>query len=145
LLNLTERDGVVIDARLERTNRTELPPCLKMDRTVLHPERTVGMPGRAEPGTCCLRGCKFELCPYPAKGEQPAGELREPFCRQQQALMERHTLRRKRAGWQGMPNRELARFWGAMAERTRTPSKDAAADTTLRPTRARHRRAGRGG
>lgn len=145
LLNLTERDGVAIDARLERTNRTELPPCLKMDRTVLHPERTVGMPGRAEPGTCCLRGCKFELCPYPAKGEQPAGELREPFCRQQQALVERHALLRKRAGWQGMSNPELARFWGAMAARTRTPPKDTAADTTLRPTRARHRRFGRGG
>ncbi|MGJ5748991.1 NACHT domain-containing protein [Streptomyces puniciscabiei] len=145
LLNLTERDGAAIDARLERTNRTELPPCLKMDRTVLHPERTVGMPGRAEPGTCCLRGCKFELCPYPPKGERPAGELREPFCRQQQALVERRTFRRKRAGWQGMPTSELARFWGAMAERTRTPSKDAAADTTLRPTRARHPGAGRRG
>ncbi|MGC0334621.1 hypothetical protein RKD23_007611 [Streptomyces sp. SAI-170] len=123
LLNLTERDGLLIDERLQRTNRTELPPCLKSDRTVLHPERTVGMPRTAEPGTCCLRGCKFELCPYPAKGEQPAGELREPFCRQQLALVARGALRRKRAGWQGMSNRELRRFWRAMAERTRTPSK----------------------
>ncbi|MGW1377522.1 NACHT domain-containing protein [Streptomyces sp. NPDC002446] len=135
LLNLTERDGLLIDERLQRTSRTELPPCLKTDRTVLHPERTVGMPGRAEPGTCCLRGCKFELCPYPAKGEHPAGELREPFCRQQQAL----ARSRRNAGWQGMTNRELGRFWGAMAERTRTPSKAEAIGTGLR-MRPGHRR-----
>jgi hypothetical protein len=122
LLNLTERDGRLIDDRLQRTNRTELPPCLKSDRTVLHPERTVGMPHMAEPGTCCLRGCKFELCPYPAKGERPTGELRETFCRQQQALLAPGILRRKRAGWQGVSNRKLRRFWRAMAERTRTPS-----------------------
>ncbi|MFC9930744.1 NACHT domain-containing protein [Streptomyces sp. NPDC127190] len=122
LLNLTERDGISVDERLQRTNRTELPPCLTSDRTVLHPDRTVGMPGRAAPGTCCLRGCKFELCPYPAKGEQPAGELREPFCRQQLTLVSGRRPRRKRAGWQGMSSRKLRRFWRAMAERTRTPS-----------------------
>ncbi|MFD7991325.1 hypothetical protein [Streptomyces mexicanus] len=123
LLNLTEREGLTLDDRLQRTNRTELPPCLTRDRSVLRPERTVGKPGAAEPGTGCLRGCKFELCPYPAKGEQPAGELREPFCRHQQVLAARRTLRRERAGWQGMTSHELGRFWGAMAERTRTPSK----------------------
>ncbi|MGW2486146.1 NACHT domain-containing protein [Streptomyces sp. NPDC001606] len=123
LLNLTERDGVSVDERLQRTNRTELPPCLTSDRTALHPDRTVGMPGKAAPGTCCLRGCKFELCPYPAKGEQPAGELREPFCRQQLTLVSGRRPRRKRAGWQGMSSRKLRRFWKEMAERTRTPSK----------------------
>jgi hypothetical protein len=123
LLNLTEREGLTLDDRLQRTNRTELPPCLTRDRSVLRPERTVGKPGAAEPGTGCLRGCKFELCPYPAKGEQPAGELREPFCRHQQVLAARRTLRRERAGWQGMTSHELGGFWGAMAERTRTPSK----------------------
>ncbi|AIR97297.1 NACHT domain-containing protein [Streptomyces glaucescens] len=140
LLNLTERDGFMVDDRLQRTSRTELPPCLRTDRTALRPERTVGMPGTAEPGTSCLRGCKFELCPYPAKGEQPGGELREPFCRQQQALVSRRTLRRRRAGWQGTTNRELARFWGAMAERTRTPSKDAAAAPATSEPSGRHRR-----
>ncbi|WP_263107378.1 ATP-binding protein [Kitasatospora sp. DSM 101779] len=122
LLNLTERDGQLVDSRLERTNRTTLPPCLTKDRTALRPERTVGMAGTAEPGTSCLRSCQFELCPYPAKGAQPGAELREPFCRQQQALLRRRTLRRRRAGWQGMTDRELGRFWTAMAERTRTPS-----------------------
>ncbi|WP_344623132.1 ATP-binding protein [Kitasatospora arboriphila] len=122
LLNLTERDGQLVDSRLERTNRTTLPPCLTKDRTALRPERTVGMAGTAEPGTSCLRSCQFELCPYPAKGAQPDGELREPFCRQQQALLRRRTARRRKAGWQGMTDRELGRFWTAMAERTRTPS-----------------------
>ncbi|HZF89241.1 NACHT domain-containing protein [Streptomyces sp.] len=139
LLNLTERDGRMVDERLQRTSRTELPPCLRTDRKVLHPERTVGMPSTAEPGTSCLRGCKFELCPYPAKGEQPGGELREPFCRQQQALVSRHSLRRRRAGWQGISHRELARFWGAMAERTRTPSQEDATDTGNRVPSGRRR------
>ncbi|MFD4715436.1 NACHT domain-containing protein [Streptomyces sp. NPDC058430] len=121
LLSLTERDGLLVDDRLRRTNRTTLPPCLTTDRTSLHPERTVGMPGIAEPGISCQRNCKFELCPYPAKGEQPGAELREPFCRQQQALLGGHTARRKRAPWQGMTSGELGRFWAAMAERTRTP------------------------
>ncbi|MEU6867049.1 NACHT domain-containing protein [Streptomyces sp. NPDC046876] len=122
LLNLTEGDGSMVDDRLERTNRTTLPPCLTKDRTALHPERTVGMPGTAEPGTTCLRSCQFELCPYPAKGARPSAELREPFCQQQQALLKRRTFQRTRAGWQGMTDRELSRFWTAMAERTRTPS-----------------------
>ncbi|GAA2751680.1 NACHT domain-containing protein [Kitasatospora cinereorecta] len=124
LLNLTERDGMRVDDRLQRSNRTVLPPCLTTDRSVLHPERTVGMPGLAEPGSACLRNCPFELCPYPAKGVRPGTELREPFCRQQQALLAGHRLRRRRAGWHGMTARELADFWGDMAERTRTPSVD---------------------
>lgn len=121
LLNVTERDGLVVDDRLRRTNRTTLPPCMTTDRTSLHPERTVGMPAIAEPGISCQRNCRFELCPYPAKGEQPGAELREPFCRQQQALLAIHTVRRKKAPWQGMTSGELKRFWAAMAERTRTP------------------------
>ncbi|WP_235502812.1 MULTISPECIES: NACHT domain-containing protein [unclassified Kitasatospora] len=121
LLNLTERDGLLVDDRLHRTNRTTLPPCLTTDRTSLHPERTVGMPGAAEPGITCLRNCRFELCPYPAKGEQPGAELRESFCRQQQALLKSRTFRRRAAPWQGMTRTELDRFWAALAERTRTP------------------------
>ncbi|SEC14267.1 ATP-binding protein [Streptomyces sp. TLI_105] len=145
LLNLTERDGVMVDSRLERTNRTTLPPCLTKDRTALHPERTVGMPGTAEPGTSCLRSCQFELCPYPAKGTQPGAELREPFCWQQQALLKRRTIRRTRAGWQGMTDRELGRFWTAMAERTRTPSVTQVAGTPVRRSAGRWRRSdGRG-
>lgn len=139
LLNLTERDGLMVDSRLERTNRTILPPCLTKDRTALHPERTVGMPGTAEPGTSCLRSCQFELCPYPAKGAQPGAELREPFCRQQQALLKRRTIRRTRAGWQGMTDRELGRFWTAMAERTRTPSVTQVVGTGVRRSAGRWR------
>ncbi|MEV6206987.1 hypothetical protein [Kitasatospora sp. NPDC051914] len=125
LLNLTERSGAVedLEARLERTNRASLPPCPAEDRRPLQPERTVGMPGAAEPGSTRLRDCPFELCPYPPKGELPRAELREPFCRRQRALVAVHSLHRRKALWQGMTDHELADFRTAMATRTRTPDR----------------------
>ncbi|WP_246102911.1 ATP-binding protein [Streptomyces piniterrae] len=131
LLNLTERTGQPdeLELRLERANRYALPPCMTKDRAPLQPGRTVGMAEIAPPGTTCLPDCPFELCPYPAKGEQPRAELRETFCRQQQALLRRYSwwnflswLRRKRAPWQGMARAELSRFWEEMAKRSRTRS-----------------------
>ncbi|GAA1176310.1 hypothetical protein GCM10009664_48900 [Kitasatospora gansuensis] len=128
LVNLTERNGKPdeLESRLERANRNSLPPCLAKDRSPLQPERTIGMAETAEPGNTCLRDCPFELCPYPSKGESLRAELREVFCRQQQALLYWHrgllpVLGRKRAPWQGVTCKELSRFWEAMAARTRTP------------------------
>ncbi|GAA0672955.1 hypothetical protein GCM10010193_26970 [Kitasatospora atroaurantiaca] len=128
LINLTERNGEPeeLDTRLERANRNSLPPCLTKDRRPLQPERTIGMAEVAEPGNTCLRDCPFELCPYPPKGERPRAELREVFCRQQEALLGSHrgwipVLGRRRAPWQGMTCKELRRFWAAMAVRTHTP------------------------
>ncbi|MEV4442964.1 ATP-binding protein, partial [Streptomyces sp. NPDC049577] len=131
LLNLTEREGSPdgLEQRLGRANRTELPPCLTKDRGPLRPRRTVGMADDAPPGSTCLCDCPFELCPYPAMGEQPRAELREAFCRQQQSLLRPYRqlnplswLRRKRAPWQGMTAAELRCFWEDMAVRSRTPS-----------------------
>ncbi|MEV4926152.1 ATP-binding protein [Streptomyces roseoverticillatus] len=139
LRNLTERDTqqpAELDACLERADRTDLPPCLVKQRCALRPGRTVGMAGDATPGSACraesaCRDCPFELCPYPAMGVQPRAEVREVFCRQQQALLRRYRWRsyfnplswtRKRAPWHGMTARELHRFWEAMAKRSRTPS-----------------------
>lgn len=121
LLNLAERDGEPdeVDSRIDRANRTDLPPCLRRDRSPLRPERTVGMADDAAPGSTCSRDCPFELCPYPAKGQQPRAELPEPFCRQQQALLRAGTLRRT-APWQDIRSKELLRFWGTMARRSRT-------------------------
>ncbi|MFG2177126.1 ATP-binding protein [Streptomyces abikoensis] len=135
LLNLTERDKENVDeleTRLKRANRSVLPPCLTKDRRPLDPKRTVGMAEHAPPGSACLRDCPFELCPYPAMGSLPRAEVRETFCRQQQALLRPYRrlsyanplswARRKRAPWQGMTCKELRDFWEAMAARSRTPS-----------------------
>ncbi|WP_189308405.1 ATP-binding protein [Streptomyces albospinus] len=127
LLNLTERSGDpdAMERRLERSNRSSLPPCLTRDRSPLQPERTVGMANIAEPGTTCRNDCPFALCPYPPKGEQPQAELREVFCLQQQALLSWRrgwfTLSRRRAPWQSMTCPELRHFWHEMAARARTP------------------------
>ncbi|WP_230194708.1 hypothetical protein [Streptomyces coriariae] len=77
------------------------------------------------PGSACLPGCGFQLCPYPPRGGVPR-EIREPFCRRQQALLPGSVrrrlprgLRRKTPHRVGMRVRELDRFWDAMARRTR--------------------------
>ncbi|WP_449474705.1 ATP-binding protein [Streptomyces abikoensis] len=139
LRNLTERETqqpAELEESLVRADRTDLPPCLVRYRGALRPRRTVGMAGDATPGSGCraesaCRDCPFELCPYPAMGVQPRAEVREVFCRQQQALLRRYRWRsclnplswtRRRAPWQDMTDRELRTFWGEMADRSRTPS-----------------------
>nr|WP_253267981.1 hypothetical protein [Streptomyces asoensis] len=64
--------------------------------------------------------------PVPSPGRCAPGEIRESFCRQQQALLPGSVrrwlprgLRRKTPHWVGMRVRELDRFWDAMAGRTR--------------------------
>lgn len=133
LLNLAEREGEPdeVDSRLEMANRTTLPPCLTKSREPLHPDRTVGKADDSPPGSTCMPDCPFELCPYPAKGQQQRAEFPETFCRQQQALLRPYRwwswpawwLKnpvRHRAAWQDTPKKELVRFWGAMALRSRT-------------------------
>lgn len=133
LLNLAEREGEPdeVDARLEKANRTVLPPCLTKSREPLHPDRTIGRADDAPPGSTCMPDCAFEMCPYPAKGQQQRAEFPETFCRQQQALLRpyrwwgwlswwlKNPVRHK-AAWQDTSKRELVRFWGVMALRSRT-------------------------
>jgi NACHT domain len=125
LLNLAERGDQPSDRerRLRRANRNELPPCLAGDRSRLAVDRTAGMATTSQPGSNCAPGCRFELCPYPAKGERYYRvELTEAFCRRQRMLVNKRRVWR-RAGaaagpWQGGRPRALAQFWKQMEERT---------------------------
>ncbi|MFI9151934.1 NACHT domain-containing protein [Streptomyces sp. NPDC053367] len=130
MLNLVERDGTPDEVE-ERMARAEqpgmpLPPCIRTNRSPLRPDLRVGTAVPPAPGSACLPDCKFQLCPYPPRGGVPRGEIREPFCRQQQALLPGRVrrylpraFRRKTPAWVGMRVGELDRFWDAMALRTR--------------------------
>ncbi|MET9835253.1 NACHT domain-containing protein [Streptomyces sp. NPDC006385] len=130
MLNLIERDGHPdeVEERMARAEQPgmSLPPCVRSDRGPLRPDLRVGISDPPAPGTDCLPDCKFQLCPYPPRGCVPRGEIREPFCRQQQALLPGRVrrwlprgVRRKTPPWVSMRVRELDDFWGAMARRTR--------------------------
>ncbi|WAP60489.1 NACHT domain-containing protein [Streptomyces sp. S465] len=130
MLNLIERDGHPdeVEERLARAEQPDmpLPPCIRADRDALRPGLRAGVSTPPVPGTTCLADCTFQLCPYPPLGSVSRGEIREPFCRQQQALLPGRWrrclprgLRRKTPYWVGMRVRELDRFWDAMARRTR--------------------------
>ncbi|WP_031163364.1 hypothetical protein [Streptomyces durhamensis] len=133
LLNLVERDGHPDEVE-ERLTRAEqpgmpLPPCIRRDRSPLRPGMKASTSEPPGPGTTCLPDCTFQLCPYPPRGYVPRGEIREPFCRRQQALLPGPvrrclprglgTLHRKTPAWVGMRVRDLDRFWDEMAGRTR--------------------------
>jgi hypothetical protein len=129
-LNLTERDGdpKTIEPRLREADRLDLPLCITRDRRPLEPGRTVGTAEIHRPGTSCLGGCPFDLCPYPPKGgPPPRAELSEAFCRHQFTLLRRPTIHHLRlirigrvtAPWQGMSAREMREFWSLMADRAR--------------------------
>ena len=123
MLNLAERGQETgeIEQRLRRTDRGDLPPCLTRDREPLDPKRTVGGLYLA-PGSNCIDGCRFRLCPYPSDGIQPyRSELGEAFCRGQQTLLSRGLT----APWQAaIPPDDLKDFWTQMAERARGASAD---------------------
>ncbi|SEK27912.1 hypothetical protein [Nonomuraea pusilla] len=121
LLNLAERgrQQSQIEARLSRADRADLPPCIVSDRRPLDLERTIGAAETAHPGSNCLDGCPFRLCPYPPQGDVLRyAEFNESFCNQQAALA------RRRAPWQELSHRELRRFWLGMAGRARPKSPD---------------------
>jgi len=122
LLNLAERGEQPgkIEQWLERANRDILPPCIRRDRLALKPDRTVGTAASNPPGSSCLNGCPFDLCPYPPKGQQPhRAELSEAFCRHQYMLVRRARIRRNTANWQGLRASQMRAFWSEMANRAR--------------------------
>jgi hypothetical protein len=122
LLNLAERSEQPgkIEQWLERANKDTVPPCIRRDRLALKPDRTVGTAARNTPGSSCLDGCPFDLCPYPPKGQQPhRAELSEAFCRHQYTLLRRTRIRRSTARWQGLPASQMRAFWSEMANRAR--------------------------
>jgi hypothetical protein len=122
LLNLAERGEQPdkIEQWLERANRDILPPCIRRDREALKPDRTVGTATSNPPGSSCLPGCQFDLCPYPPKGQQPhRAELSEAFCRHQYMLLRRVRIGRRTARWQGLRPSQMRAFWSEMANRAR--------------------------
>lgn len=123
LLNLAERGRTPLEReeRMRLMFRDDLPPCLVSDRRPLHPGLTVGMAETFPPGSRCKKGCPFELCPYPPKGEQTHRvELSEAFCRRQQYLFGRARGRVGPGDWQDRtPRAELKDFWGEMATRAK--------------------------
>ena len=129
LLSLADRGDQPHDSerRLKRSNRYDLPPCITRYRPALDPGLTVGTATSAAPGTRCVDGCAFELCPYPPKGAQPRVEMSEAFCRRQQTLLTRRSLNHRKAPWQEMRRRQLIQFWAEMADRARGPRPRSAA------------------
>lgn len=124
LLNLADRGDhpTERERRLKRSNRNDLPPCITQYRDALEPGRTVGTAVSSVPGTSCVDGCVFELCPYPPKGIQPRVEMSEAFCRRQQTLITKpRDPRTGRAPWQQARPRQLKQFWVEMADRARGP------------------------
>ena len=118
LLNLAERGRPPQrDRRLQNTDKNYLPPCLAEDRSPLDPGRPLGMAGDFEPGSTCKTGCKFGLCPYPARGGQYyRQELSEAFCRRQQRLLARRAIGTRAAAWQEGSVRRLRRFWKELGQ-----------------------------
>jgi hypothetical protein len=122
LLNLAERGEQPdkIEQWLERANKDALPPCITRDRLALKPDHTVGTAASNPPGSSCLDGCSFDLCPYPPKGQQPhRAELSEAFSRHQYMLVRRARVRRNTARWQGLRASQMRAFWSEMADRAR--------------------------
>src|SRR5260370_4414599 len=104
LRNPTDRGDQPPDSerRLKRSNRHDLPPCITRYRPSLDPGLTVGTATSSAPGTSCVDGCPFELCPYPPKGTQSMLQISEALCRRQQMLLPRSRLGRRRPPFQEM-------------------------------------------
>lgn len=132
LLNLTEGNGSPddIEERLKLSNKAGLPHCLTHDRSLLHPERSIGRADKGESRTTCTSPCEFRLCPYPPKAGNAQAEMAELFCRQQQALLHSRfrwhlpAVSRHTAPWVSVPVRELHAFWEEMANRNRKTTED---------------------
>jgi len=141
LLNLAERgEPGDRNRRLQRTNSRELPPCLAGERAPLDPTRTVGMAAKSEPGSNCKRGCPFELCPYPPKGEENYRiELSEAFCRRQHALMSGGSVKRRAAPWQEALPSDLKQFWKQMGQRAQPSDTEREYSANRATRRNRHK------
>jgi NACHT domain len=145
LLNLAERGRPPDrERRLQRTNKNYLPPCLAEDRSPLDPARPLGTAGDFDPGSRCATGCKFSLCPYPARGEQSyRQELSEAFCRRQQRLLAPRAIRTRAASWYEGSVTQLRRFWKELGQPV--TSAEVEPDDTGRTRVRDRRRESRGG
>jgi hypothetical protein len=121
LLNMAERgeQATGYSQRLRRIDRNYLPLCFTHDPRPLEPERTVA-DRYTMPGTNCIDGCDFHLCPYPPKHEAISRtELSESFCLRQQKLAKSHLALGLTALWQQTSQANLSQFWEQMVHRAR--------------------------
>ncbi len=129
LLMLGERSHRPKDAfrilELRSLAPTEMPSCLRRDRTRLKPVR--GAERLSQPGSNCTDDCRMRMCPYPAKVENLRMEFSEVFCLHQRDLLKKWqpwawaSLRfRREAAWQRkVPVAGMRRFWDQMSDRAR--------------------------
>lgn len=121
--------------------RTQIPSCMKRDRTRLDPVR--GAEHTLQPGSNCTDECRLRMCPYPAKVENLRVEFSEVFCLHQRDLLRIwqplawiYLRFRREAPWQRkVPVAGMRRFWDQMASRARDAKPDGA-DTTRRRIRS---------
>jgi hypothetical protein len=116
MLSLIDRaEPLGRERRFRKATRTDLPPCLRKDRSPLGLDLTVGHQEQQRMGSGCKPGCPFGLCPYPPRTVEASvrAELNEVFARRQQ-LQTRGWLGRFR--WFGT-TRHRHRFWNQMVLR----------------------------
>ncbi|MEU3050348.1 hypothetical protein ABZ705_28235 [Streptomyces sp. NPDC006984] len=121
--------------------RTQIPSCMKRDRTRLDPVR--GAERTLQPGSNCTDECRLRMCPHPAKVERLRVEFSEVFCLHQRDLLRIwqpgawiYLRIRREAPWQRkVPVAGMRRFWDQMASRARDAKPDGA-DTTRRRIRS---------
>lgn len=119
LLNLADRgrDNDQRARRLTRASRTELPPCLTIDRTAMRVNLSRRQAHDVQPGSTCIDDCPFRLCPLPPKGDELPYQMDEAFCAHQIDLVGRLPRSSGRAGWQAVNRQDLRTFWREMSER----------------------------
>ncbi|MFG2060406.1 NACHT domain-containing protein [Micromonospora sp. NPDC048871] len=119
LLNLADRGGDDVERtrRLGRSNRSELPPCLTIDRTAMRVNLSRRQSRDVQPGATCIDDCPFRLCPLPPKGEELAYQMDEAFCANQADLVGQWRQPSSWAWWQKVDREDLRDFWREMSER----------------------------
>ncbi|WP_158244884.1 NACHT domain-containing protein [Verrucosispora sp. ts21] len=119
LLNLADRgtDDAERTRRLGRSSRSDLPPCLTIDRTAMRVNLTRRQSRDVQPGATCIDDCPFRLCPLPPRGEELSYQMDEAFCANQADLVGQWQRPSYWAWWQKVDGEELRIFWRDMSER----------------------------
>ncbi len=119
LLNLADRgtDDAERTRRLGRSSRSDLPPCLTIDRTAMRVNLTRRQSRDVQPGATCIDDCPFRLCPLPPRGAELSYQMDEAFCANQADLVGQWQRPSYWAWWQKVDGEELRIFWRDMSER----------------------------
>ncbi|MBO4208693.1 NACHT domain-containing protein [Micromonospora echinofusca] len=119
LLNLADRgrDHLERARRLSRASRSDLPPCLTIDRTAMRVNLSRRQAHDVQPGSTCIDDCPFRLCPLPPKGDELPYQMDETFCARQIDLVGHWYHSPGRPAWQVVNRDDLRTFWREMSER----------------------------